>query len=198
MPRLTAPVVPAGSLSKAGQPVLPAGDLVLRPWAEADAGVLLTAFADAAIRRWHARSVESREEAAEMITSYNQAWRNETAAHWAITGPAVLGRVALRVIDLDEGSAEIAYWLRPAARRSGTAVRAAVAVGEWALGDLGLHRLDLQHAVMNTASCRVAQKSGYAYEGIRRSACLHADGWHDMHLHARVQGDPAVPANWRR
>jgi RimJ/RimL family protein N-acetyltransferase len=189
MPRLNAPVVPAGSLSKAEQPVLQAGDLLLRPWAEADAGVLLTAFADAAIQRWHARRVDSRQEAVEMIAGYNQGWRMETAAHWAITGPGVLGRVALRVIDLEEGSAEIAYWVTPAARGRGAAAAAVVVLSEWALGDLGLHRLDLHHSVQNSASCRVAEKAGYAYEGTRRSACLHADGWHDMHLHARVQGD---------
>lgn len=189
MPRLSAPVVPAGSLSQAEQPVLPAGDLLLRPWAEADAQALLAAFADAEIRRWHVRSLESRPEAVELIARYNQQWQQETAAHWAVTGPAVLGRVALRAIDLDEGSGEIAYWVTPAARGRGTAVRAVVALSEWALGDLGLHRLDLHHSVANTASCRVAGKAGYAYEGTRRSACLHADGWHDMHVHAQVQGD---------
>jgi hypothetical protein len=28
-----------------------------------------------------------------------------------------------------------------------------------------------------------------ALEGTKRSAILHPDGWHDMHLHARVRGD---------
>lgn len=189
MPSLTAPVVPAGSLSTAAQPVLQADDLVLRPWQEADGDVLMTAFADPAIRQWHARSVESRQEAAELIASYNRAWRNETAAHWAIAGPDVIGRVAFRTIDLAEGCAEIGFWVTPAARGRGAAVRAAVALSNWALDDLGLHRLDLHHSVANNASCRVAQKAGFAYEGIRRSACLHADGWHDMHQHARIQGD---------
>jgi RimJ/RimL family protein N-acetyltransferase len=189
MPRLTAPVVPAGSLSRAAQPTLRAGELILRPWADADAAALISAFADPAIQRWHARTVEDPAEALGMIAGYNQAWRSETAAHWAITGPEVLGRVALRCIDLDEGEAEIAYWVTAAARGRGAAARAAIALAAWALTDLGLHRLDLQHAVANTASCRVAQKAGFAYEGIRRSAALHADGWHDMHLHARIQGD---------
>jgi hypothetical protein len=36
---------------------------------------------------------------------------------------------------------------------------------------------------------RVAGKAGFAFEGTKRSAVLHQDGWHDMHLHARVQGD---------
>jgi RimJ/RimL family protein N-acetyltransferase len=188
MPPLTAPVVAAGSLSRAAQPVLHAGDLVLRPWAEADAAALVAAFADPAIQRWHARTLESLPEARAMVARYQQAWRSETGAHWAITGPEVLGRVALRSVDLGEGCAEIAYWVAPAARGRGAAARATVALSAWALGDLGLHRLDLEHSVANTASCRVAQKAGFAYEGTRR-AVLHADGWHDMHLHARIQGD---------
>ncbi|WP_297548795.1 GNAT family protein [Amycolatopsis sp.] len=53
----------------------------------------------------------------------------------------------------------------------------------------GLHRLDIQHSVANSASCRVAEKAGFTYEGTLRSSALHTDGWHDMHLHARVQGD---------
>ncbi|MEW2435901.1 GNAT family protein [Streptomyces caniferus] len=42
----------------------------------------------------------------------------------------------------------------------------------------------------NPASCRVATKAGFRLEGTMRSALLHADGWHDEHLHARVQDDP--------
>lgn len=44
------------------------------------------------------------------------------------------------------------------------------------------------HAVRNEASCRVAIKTGFVLEGTKRSAVLHPDGWHDMHLHARVRG----------
>ncbi|MDJ0345401.1 GNAT family N-acetyltransferase [Streptomyces sp. H10-C2] len=189
MARLTTPILPAGSLSETEQPVLQAGDLLLRPWEEADTDALLAAFGDPAIQRWGVRSVESPAEAQRMIASYNEAWRRETAAHWAITGPEVMGRAALRVIDLAEGSAEIAYWVTPEARGRGAAVRAAVAVSGWALDDLGLHRIDLQHSVANGPSCRVAVKAGFAYEGTKRSALLHADGWHDMHLHARIQAD---------
>jgi RimJ/RimL family protein N-acetyltransferase len=189
MPSLIAPVVPAGSLNRTPQPELPAGDLLLRPWVAADADALLVAYSDPEILRWHASSVESRQEAEDLIARYHQGWRAETAAHWAITGPAVLGRVAFRIIDLNEGTAEIAYWVTAAARGHGTAARAANALSQWALEDLGLHRLDLQHAIENTASCRVADKAGYRYEGTLRSSVLHADGWHDMHLHARIAGD---------
>jgi RimJ/RimL family protein N-acetyltransferase len=189
MPRFYAPVVPAGSLSMAEQPLLRTGELLLRPWAAGDADAMLTAFSDTVLQHWHARSVETRQEALDLIAGYGHAWRQETGANWAITGPEVLGRVALRVIDLDEGTAEIAYWVTPTARGRGTAVKAVKALNDWALNDLGLHRLDLYHSVANTPSCRVAEKAGYTYEGIKRSSCLHEDGWHDMHVHARIQGD---------
>jgi [ribosomal protein S5]-alanine N-acetyltransferase len=202
MPRRTAAVVPAGSLSSIEQPTLSAGDLQLRPWAVADADALLAAFTDPAIQHWHARTIASRQESLDMIASYHQAWRNETAARWAITDPTglkisqpdaggstVVGGVSLRVIDLQEGYAEVAYWVMPAARGRGLAVAAVVAMSAWALDELGLHRLELDHSVANTASCRVARKAGFGYEGTKRSAALHTDGWHDMHLHSRIQAD---------
>jgi [ribosomal protein S5]-alanine N-acetyltransferase len=53
---------------------------------------------------------------------------------------------------------------------------------------LGLHRVQLQHAVDNAASCRVATKAGFALEGTQRGSCLLAEGFVDEHLHARVAG----------
>ena len=41
----------------------------------------------------------------------------------------------------------------------------------------------------NPASCRVAVKAGFREEGVRRGAALHADGWHDMHVHALLADD---------
>ena len=37
---------------------------------------------------------------------------------------------------------------------------------------------------------RVAEHAGYPLEGTKRRESLHRDGWHDMHLHARLAGDP--------
>jgi ribosomal-protein-alanine N-acetyltransferase len=60
-------------------------------------------------------------------------------------------------------------------------------MASWAFEVVGLHRLDLQHAIANAASCRVAEKTGFAVEGVRRSAWLLPDGRHDVHLHARLR-----------
>jgi RimJ/RimL family protein N-acetyltransferase len=82
--------------------------------------------------------------------------------------------------------AGIGYWVVPAAQGRGIAPRALVPVSDWAINELGLHRLELEHSTRNQASCRVAEKAGYSLESTKRSQALHQDGWHDMHLHVRL------------
>ena len=45
------------------------------------------------------------------------------------------------------------------------------------------------HATANQASCAVATGAGFEVEGTARRGLLHEDGWHDMHLHARLADD---------
>jgi RimJ/RimL family protein N-acetyltransferase len=149
-------------------------------------------FPDTLMPRWHIRSADSAQEVAGWITQWRNGWKDERQAQWAVVDADtddLLGRVALRRILLGDGCAEVAYWTVARARGRGVAVRATVALSRWAFGEIGLHRLELSHATANEASCRVAVKAGFAPEGTRRSALLHPDGWHDMHLHARVHGD---------
>ncbi|MFJ2815416.1 GNAT family N-acetyltransferase [Streptomyces sp. NPDC087294] len=193
MPYLIGPVLPPGMLARTPQPSLPTGDgLVLRPFREADAPAVHAAFQDPLLQRWHARTADSEDEVRGWLGEWIAGWGEESIAQWAVvdTGTGVLlGRAALREVRLDEGSAEMAYWTVPAARGQGIAARATTALARWALDDIGFHRLELQHAVGNDSSCRVAVKAGFTLEGTKRSAVLHADGWHDMHLHARIHGD---------
>ena len=105
-------------------------------------------------------------------------------------GDEVLGRVSLKSLDLVDGTAEVAYWVVPAARGAGTGTAAVRAVAHWALDQAGFHRLELEHSTANPVSCRLAVKAGFTGEGVRRSAVRHTDGWHDMHWHARLADEP--------
>ncbi|MFJ4677843.1 GNAT family N-acetyltransferase [Kitasatospora sp. NPDC088783] len=202
VPPLVPPVIPPGSLSSCAQPTLPIdGGLLLRPWLGSDAAAVARVFRDPAIRRWHLRGADSAEEAGEWIAKWQRGWADETAAHWAVAavdtdtdtdtdGGRLLGRVSLQSLVLYGGQAEIAYWTAPEARGLGICSRAVDRFSDWALHEAGFHRIELGHSTANPASCRIAGKTGYLLEGTRRSALLHADGWHDMHLHARVrEGD---------
>ncbi|MBZ6082265.1 GNAT family N-acetyltransferase [Streptomyces olivaceus] len=193
MPYLTRPVIAEGTLSRTPQPALPTGDgLLLRPWRADDAPAVHAAFQDPAMHQWHARAADSEVEVRGWIAEWQRAWEGERGVQWAVADASddrLLGRVALREVVLGDGVAEVAYWTTAAARGRGVAARATRALAHWALDGIGFQRLELLHAVANEASCRVAHKSGFALEGTKRSALLHPDGWHDMHLHARVRGD---------
>ncbi|MGW1004656.1 GNAT family N-acetyltransferase [Streptomyces sp. NPDC002520] len=193
MPYLTEPVLAAGTLARNPQPVLPTGDgLVLRPWRAEDAPAVHAAFQDPVLHQWHLRGCESEEEAAQWIDEWRGAWAGEDNAQWAVADAdtdELLGRVALRQIVLGDGVAEVAYWTVPQARGRGVAARATTTVTRWAFEEVGLMRLELLHSIANPASCRVASKTGFALEGTKRSGFLHRDGWHDMHLHARLRTD---------
>jgi RimJ/RimL family protein N-acetyltransferase len=190
MPRLVHSTVAPGSLARLSQPVLRAGDLVLRPWRAPDASAVAEAYSEPAIQRWHARSLDE-EEARTWIGSWPDRWAQETGAGWAIADESgVLGQISVRRLNLLDGLGEVSYWVLPSARGRRVAPRALCALSEWVFDSLGLHRFELAHSTLNPASCRVAGHAGFAYEGTKRSETLHADGWHDMHLHARLSDDP--------
>jgi RimJ/RimL family protein N-acetyltransferase len=188
----TPPVITPGFLAASAQPVLTAArGLLLRPWKGADTPAFLSAYQDEEIRRWHTRRPASEVQVREWFEVYRQDWEREKGGHWAVTrdGGDVLGRIALRGMDFDDGTAGVAYWTLPAARGSGVATLALAALTTWAVDEVGFHRLELDHSTRNQASCRVATRAGYRLEGTKRSAAVHDDGRHDMHLHAHVRGD---------
>lgn len=158
---------------------------MLRPWQTSDAPALLDVYADPAVQQWHTQSLDEAEALAYAGT-WAGYWRSGQRVGWAVVRSDVLvGRVTLTHISLWAGQAEVTYWTVAAARGGGIAPRAVEAVASWAFG-VGFHRLELGHSTRNPSSCRVAEKTGFAFEGTRRGALRHLDGWHDMHLHARL------------
>jgi len=191
MPRSVVPAIAAGTMALARQPTLTIDDeLTARPFHFCDVHRLIEAFADSDIHHWHARRVDTILEARELIGYGHAMWLQERSANFAIVGPdnRLLARVALHT-DLAGGTAEIAYWVLPDARRQRVAVRAARAVTQWGHHELGLRRIMLEHSVLNTASCAVAKSLGYGLEATSRSVQLLDDGRHDVHVHAHLATD---------
>lgn len=192
MPSLTTHVIAATAVTSRSQPVISAEGLVLRPWDLADAPAVLDAFSDPDIQRWHVRAASSLEEVNNWIASWVADRSAGRHAHWAVTDTAankLLGRASIKNLEFDSGQGGLAYWTVPDCRRHGVATRAINALSQWAFQEIGFHRLALTHSVHNTASCRTAVGTGFVLEGIQRRAGLHRDGWHDMHLHARLSDD---------
>ncbi|MEV5895517.1 GNAT family N-acetyltransferase [Nonomuraea fuscirosea] len=77
-----------------------------------------------------ARRPSNENQVREWFDTYHQDWEREKGGHWTITrdGGEVLGRIALRGLDFDDGIAGVAYWVFPAARASGVASRSLTAL----------------------------------------------------------------------
>ncbi|MGU3294081.1 GNAT family N-acetyltransferase [Williamsia sp. M5A3_1d] len=190
MPNLVDPVLDAEFFVRTSQPTLDVvGGAVLRPWERHDADAVRRAYADPSIQRWHSRRVDNSDEALEMVERWRSTWSTGTGCQWALvdsTTTELMGRVALKRVDHQDGNAEVAYWMVPAARGHGMCSAAVDAMSQWAFDHAGFHRLHLEHSVANHASCRTAERAGFPAEGTHRSSVPHVDGWHDMHFHGRV------------
>lgn len=196
MGKLIPPVVAAGAMAGVEQPGIAVDDeVLLRPFEPGDVAAVREAFTTPDIEHWHFRRYETDDEAAGWIDECGQGWRDERCATWAVVDRAehrVGGRVSLYT-HLENGWGEVAYWLLPSARGRGLATRACVAATRWA-HELGLHRVELEHSTRNPSSARVARRAGFTPEGVRRAANLHADGWHDMQVHAHLSSEPFAPS----
>lgn len=176
---------------------LTTGDLVLRPLEPGDEAGVSEAMRDSDVLRWAAgRTVVAAPEPDRgriWLNARMGAWSSGTAP-FAVTdgeGGPLLGYVGLRDIHRVPDQAVAAYWVTPAARGRGVAARALDAAASWAFTSLRVHRISLDHALDNHASCRTAEKAGFRAEGTMRESFLAPDGRrHDSHLHARLATDP--------
>jgi RimJ/RimL family protein N-acetyltransferase len=89
---------------------------------------------------------------------------------------AFAGGSGLHRVDWSVPRFEIGYWVRERFRGRGYAVEAVGAIAERAFGALGARRLEIRMHAGNAASVRVAERAGFALEGVLRNERRHVDG----------------------
>ncbi len=177
--------------------------LWLRPWdaeSEADVALWFRGRTDAEFRRWNTplKITTDLDSARESLRAAMASAAEGASAPYCVTDAETgtpLGHIGVNLINPVMGSARVGYWVLPEARGRRVATRALTVVAHWALTDLGLHRLELDHAVGHDSSCHIAERCGFRYEGTLRGAMWEAgrhDAYRDMHLHARLATDPDV------
>ncbi|MGW0330346.1 GNAT family N-acetyltransferase [Streptomyces sp. NPDC003011] len=175
--------------------------LLLRAWdadSDADVTTWLRGFGDPEFRRWNTpiRPVTDFAGARESLLSRAAQAADGTSASYCVTDAGTgtaLGHIGVNGIHPDLRVARVGYWVLPEARGRRVATRALALAAHWAHTELGLHRLELDHAVGHDTSCHIAERCGFRYEGTLRGAMFEAgrrDAFRDMHLHARLATDP--------
>ncbi|RBY92340.1 N-acetyltransferase [Blastococcus sp. TBT05-19] len=180
-------------------PPLDLGELRLQPWTDDDVDAVFAGQQDAASRLWAGGgALDTRDDAVALVDRLRS---QPNRASWAVVDAAsgeLLGSVTVHSIDLGQGNAQIGYWTVAAARGRGVAPRAVDAACRWVFGALAVDRIELCHAVENTASGRVAEKAGFRSEGRLRRSFRYGDGAkHDELLWARLSDDPAPDLSTR-
>ena len=109
----------------------------------------------------------------------------------------ILGSIGLSALDRVHGIANLGYWVRSGRRGEGIGAAAVRLVANFALGDLGLHRLELIIPVENLRSLGGAEKAGAEREGILKGRVLLNGKHHDAAIYSIVRGGaygvPALP-----
>jgi [ribosomal protein S5]-alanine N-acetyltransferase len=165
-------------------PALAEGGVLLRRLEGGDIGWITVACGDRELSRYTAAIPYpySEADARAFTEQAARAWAEGSGATFVIAqapGGQGLGVIGLTLFAGDPGLAEVGYWLRREARGRGAATTAVRLVAGWALGTLGIARLNLQTAPENLASQRVAERAGFTREGVLRAWLRTADGRRD-------------------
>ncbi|WP_114560586.1 GNAT family N-acetyltransferase [Desertihabitans aurantiacus] len=103
---------------------------------------------------------------------------------WAVTARGADQLLATVSLMRRPGGHEIGYWAHPDARGRGVVTESVTRLTELALSPDGFdsHRVVIRAAVGNTASQRVAGRSGYTHCGVETGAAVLRDGTRTDHL----------------
>jgi RimJ/RimL family protein N-acetyltransferase len=105
----------------------------------------------------------------------------------------------LHDIDWQGRQCDTGFWVRKSAQGQGFATEAANAMVRYALGALKMRRIGLTHSTGNEASRRIAEKLGFSFEGVQKSANVLPDGkCADRYCYARfdLTGLPKLEVQW--
>ena len=150
------------------------GDLVLRPWTEADVDAMVAGCDDPEVARWIPTIPHpyTREDALAFIRG--EVRDDHTAFAIEVDG-RVVGGLGIG-LNQHEYRATVGYWIAAEARGLGICTRALRLLSRHALEALSVQRVALITDPDNLASQRVAEKVGFQREGVLRAHLRHPDG----------------------
>jgi RimJ/RimL family protein N-acetyltransferase len=170
-----------------------ATELRLRPMEDRDLDAIVATCRDPETIRWTTVPDPYQRDHAEGFKRdfAEAAWARGTGAYFTIgdADDRYLGSVDLRVAAGDPLRGDVGFMTAPHARGRGYLPAALVALTTWGFTTLGLARIEWRALVGNTASRRVAEKAGFAFEGTARGALATRDGRGDTWVAALLAED---------
>jgi ribosomal-protein-serine acetyltransferase len=149
--------------------------LTLRPAELDDAEIYLKLVADnyERLSKWHSAPKPSNLIDERRRYMANDLKRGEDGkGHWWLIEAEgdLAGTIALHDVQARDRSALVGYWLARGFTGRGIMTASLRSALDWAFGDLGLIRVEIQCAVINSASCAVPERLGIRRESVRRQS----------------------------
>lgn len=174
------------------RPTLNTERLLLRPFCMADCDRVAALCADPRIADTtllipHPYSLADAEA---WIETHQEQFEGGRSVNFAVVRgqDTLIGAVGLK-LEPEHGRAELGYWIGTDYWGNGYASEAARAVVQWALSDLGVHRIYAYHFQRNAASGRVLARAGLRPEGMQRGHIKKGDRHENCVLYGIVRGD---------
>jgi RimJ/RimL family protein N-acetyltransferase len=174
-------------------PELTDGAVSLRPWRREDLKVMTDALQDPEIPRWTTiPSAYGERDAREYLIRAEpdrRAGRELGLAVVDARSDAVLGGCGLSRFEWPELKCEIGYWVAREARGRSVGTRAVTLLSSWAVGPLGMERLELLVDPRNEPSNRLAVSAGFKREGLMRGYRRRPEGRWDLVMYSLLADD---------
>lgn len=127
----------------------------------------------------------------EHLRDAERQWDEWSGWDWAIlSADQMAGAIGINRFLPMWRRADLGYWVRSDLCGQGIATEATRAVVEFAFYIVDLNRLDLEAAVENAASQRVAEKVGFRFEGIKRQGVWVGERGLDVKAYGLLASDP--------
>jgi RimJ/RimL family protein N-acetyltransferase len=174
-------------------PPLSDGVVALRPWQDADLEVMTAALQDPEIPRW--TTIPSRygeRDGREYLGRADADRRSGRELGLAVMDAVegtVLGGCGLSRFEWPDLKCEIGYWVAREARGRSVGTRAVRLLSRWALGPLGLERVELLVDPRNEPSNRLAKSAGFVHEGLMRGYRRRPEGRWDLVMYSLLADD---------
>lgn len=174
--------------------------ILLRPFHFSDGPALWEAVRESLeeLKPWMSWAHEGydRQEASDFIALARAQWEQGSVYGFAITDArdgVLVGGCGLSHVHPVYHFCNLGYWVRTSRRGQNTAARAARLAARFALERLKLVRVEIVVALGNTASLRVAAKSGAQREGDLRNRIIVRDQAYDAAMFSFTPQDFNLP-----
>lgn len=113
----------------------------------------------------------TKQEVKKLLNKYISSYEQKDYYRWAIIlrrTDECIGQIAYFLMNTDNHFAEIEYCIGEPFQRKGLATEVTKAVIQYGFNRINLHKVQICHKSINTASRRVIEKCGFVYEGTSR------------------------------